>query len=192
MIPPRWTIGCVALVGLASGCSDGPAPEPRLYPILNERGLITYTYQEPQGQTIISRGARFGDPAPVAEAQPDRPDPQAVLAERREREAAQAEQARRERQELEARDEAIHKQQLNVMIWQRQQARDAMNAASDRRRGRLRGSRSVDDSEADQLRATSLHLSREADRLRQEQRSLRPGGAVDNGIDNRPFPITIP
>jgi hypothetical protein len=197
VIFPRLTIGCMALVGFASGCSDTPDPVPRPYPVLNERGLITYTYEEPQAQPI-STGDRVQVPVFEAELRPHRINAEAarLLAEHRQIKAEQrrilleqlSEQARRERQELAAREDEAHKNELEIIIWKRQQAREAMNASADRRRASLRGWQSEDQS--DQLRATSIHLSREADRLRQEARSLRPHGAGD--IDDRPFPITIP
>jgi hypothetical protein len=203
VILPRWTIGCVALVGIASGCSDEPDPDsgPRVYRVLNERGLIRYTYEEPQAETT-SMSTRVPFPSPVAEVQQDPQEAEAAreLAEERKMQAERrrilleqlSEQAKRDRQRLEALEEATHNSELQNMIWKRQQAREAMNAPEDRRRARLRGSQSGDQSDADQLRATSLYLNREAERLRQEERRLRPGGAGYDDINTRPFPITIP
>jgi hypothetical protein len=35
------------VLALASGCSESPSTEPRLIPVLDDRGLITYRYESP-------------------------------------------------------------------------------------------------------------------------------------------------
>jgi hypothetical protein len=42
--PAPWTVAGVALLALASGCSEGSSQNGTLTPVLDQRGLITYRY----------------------------------------------------------------------------------------------------------------------------------------------------
>lgn len=47
MLSPRRSMSCVAMLAFSSGSSGCHEKEPVLYPVLNERGLITYTTKDP-------------------------------------------------------------------------------------------------------------------------------------------------
>jgi hypothetical protein len=51
MHPSRWSVNGVALLGFASGCSGSSPKTSELYPVLDERGVITYRYVTPAPST---------------------------------------------------------------------------------------------------------------------------------------------
>jgi hypothetical protein len=217
MIPSRWTIGCLALAAFASGCSHDPDAGRKLYPVLNERGLITYTYEEPEAS--VSSGSTR-EQAPQFEATQAWPDPQSLEQQNLEFERRLAalhksriEQERRDRQAAEARELAEAqraKLRQEEFEWRQQLpqgTRDIMRQQEERLRGRTESpasgyaqagrrrdlrSRNQADMDRLQLQNTSDYLRAEGERLRQEARRLRPVGPGDSGIDYVPVPVTGP
>jgi hypothetical protein len=109
MLTIRRSVTCAALLAFASGCvsEESPEPEPRLIPVLNERGLITY---RPETEDPGPEPPPTSSTASQETSQDETEDPQGRQDEQYARNMAewrksQAEQAKRDREEERAQQE---------------------------------------------------------------------------------------
>lgn len=172
MFSTRRSVICVALLAFASGCSEGLGgfggreTEPELYPVLTERGSITYRMIDPQD-------------APGPEDRPKAPSPQQGRAERLRvrQDNMEAEGAsRRARQDPFARERrnfqadqdlqreierAEHRQQQQLLQFQRDEERREREIARQLKR--------LEDEQRAQQRAFEIESAfRESQRQMQE------------------------
>jgi hypothetical protein len=52
MLLPRRSVACLALLASVSGCSGSSEPKVTLYPVVDERGLITYMTEDPYDAAV--------------------------------------------------------------------------------------------------------------------------------------------